>query len=241
MATDSVRELSRKWAAGDIDRETYRRQRRALIEDVVSGARPLVPYRVPEPPQPTVFPYDDDDGDTTQEIIAPVVAAAARGHAGTARAGRWALLLGIAAVALSAVLGWWLQSNHGGPAGESVTRATAASPAAPSPGLLEDFLAAKLWSTAHLEQLARAWQSLTAEQRAALAASDDMRRFTDALLAQLAGERALADLGDAEHARARQEELLTLARRLGVADVRLERARESLRDGRAAASNPPEQ
>ncbi|MEQ8660161.1 MAG: hypothetical protein RLW62_05035, partial [Gammaproteobacteria bacterium] len=116
MSTDTLRELSRKWAAGDIDRETYRRQRRELIDAIVNGTRPLVPYQAPEPPQPTVFPYDDDDGDTTQEIIAPVVAAATRAHAARAQR-RTRLLLpgGLLAIA-AALLAWWWPDGSPPPA-----------------------------------------------------------------------------------------------------------------------------
>ena len=96
---DTVRGLSRSYAAGDIDRDAYRLLRRQLIGGIVDDELELVPYAVPAPEAPTVFPYEDDDGDTTQEIIPPV---AADNPAGTAPGGG-APFSGVPAATLPAI------------------------------------------------------------------------------------------------------------------------------------------
>lgn len=228
MSTPTLRALSRRLAAGDLDRETYRRRRRELIEAIVSGDEPLVPYEEPEPQQPTIFP-DDDDGDTTQEIIPPLLAAAERAQ----RRPRGPRLLLVAAgllVALAA-LAWWLLDTR------PPTAPRVATQTLPAPDLIERFVREDSWTSASLSRLAAAWAALDANTRESLRTSDAMRRLTDAMLGELAGERALLDLGDTAHALARQGELFDLAHRLGLDDARLRRAREAwqqARDGHAA-------
>ncbi|MGR8922103.1 MAG: hypothetical protein ACU85V_20995, partial [Gammaproteobacteria bacterium] len=102
MTHDTLRALSRTYAAGDIDRETYRRERRALIEAIVAGEHPLLTFLPPEPESPTVFPSDDDEGDTTQEVIPSVaMMAAAEGR----KRPNFVLLLAVA-VLIGAALAW---------------------------------------------------------------------------------------------------------------------------------------
>lgn len=234
MSTPTLRGLSRKLAAGDIDRETYRRRRRELIEAVVSGAERLVPFEEPEPQQPTVFP-DDDDGDTTQEIIPPVLKAAER----VQRRRRGPRLL-IAAVLLAALAGltWWLLGARPPltPSSAPRTVPNATTDTVPSADVIERFVRENSWTSASLSRLAAEWATLDADVRDALRDSDAMRRLTDGMLGELASERALVDLGDAAHALARQGELFDLARRLGLDDARLRRARDAWqqsRDGHA--------
>ncbi len=227
MSTQTLRALSRSLAAGDIDRETYRRRRRELIEAIVSGAVPLVPYEEPEPQQPTVFP-DDDDGDTTQEIIPPLLAAAERAE--RRPRGPRLLLVAVLLAALAA-LAWWLLGTRP-PAAPGV----ATQPLPPS-DVIERFVHEDSWTSASLSRLATAWDALDADVRDTLRSGDAMHRLTDAMLRELASERALLDLGDTAHALARQGELFDLARRLGLDDPRLRRARDAwqqARDGHAA-------
>ena len=49
---DTVRGLSRSYAAGDIDRDSYRLLRRQLIGGIVDDELELVPYAVPAPEAP---------------------------------------------------------------------------------------------------------------------------------------------------------------------------------------------
>ena len=69
MSNDTLRGLSRSYSAGAIDREAYKAQRRDLLDGIVADPGSLVAFTPPEPEARTVFPYDEDDGDTTQEIM----------------------------------------------------------------------------------------------------------------------------------------------------------------------------
>ncbi len=225
MSSETLRELSRTYAAGDLDRESYRVKRRELIERIVAGEAPVVAWRAPEPEAPTVFPYDEDDGDTTQEIM-PAVATAA--GADEARGFPWLTVL--VTLAVVAAVAWgalqWLARDDGGE-----------PPAVPVPAviekdLLERFLADNSWTSASLAALRRAYDDLAPDGRAALAGSDSLRRMGDALLRQIGSERALLGIGDAEEALDAQAELLDLAEHLGITDERFRRAREVWVDAR---------
>lgn len=221
MTSDTLRELSRRYATGDIDRDTYRTRRRQLIEDVVAGNVELVPYHRPEPDAPTVFPYDEDDGDTTQEIAPPLPVPQPGGS--RRAAGAYALIGAI--ILVTGLVAWWFAR----PAGDDA--AGVATPvqreASAEIALLENFLAAQSWSAENLEQFAKAWEALDPAARARLRDADAMRRLAEVILAQIATENALIGLGDTATALEAQRNLLDFAARLGINDPRLDRAEEN--------------
>ena len=49
MSNETLRDLSRTYAAGDIDRDTYRLERRRLLERIASGEQVVNRFRLPEP------------------------------------------------------------------------------------------------------------------------------------------------------------------------------------------------
>ena len=228
MASETLRALTRTYAAGELDRETYRLQRRRLLEDVAGGVQPVVAFKMPEPEAPTVFPYDDDDGDTTQEIIPGVEGAAAAGEAAERGQQRLFVILALALIVVG-VIAWFFLSRTDDvplPAPEPpVERATPIAAPVPPPRLFDDFLGANDWSTASLDALTRGWDDLGAEARGALADSTSMVRLTDALVQQVNSQSALIDLGQAEGPLEVQDELLRLAAHLGLDDARLGQAR----------------
>ncbi|MGE0483432.1 MAG: SUMF1/EgtB/PvdO family nonheme iron enzyme [Gammaproteobacteria bacterium] len=230
QSKDTLRGLSRGYAVGDIDREAYRLQRRELIGAVVAGERELVPFSAPAPESPTVFPYEDDEGDTTQEII-PAVAA----DLGTnAAAGGRGPLLAVVIVALCAAIGigWWLWRPAAAPA-PAASPAAAQHETAPAPDPVARFLAVNVWNLDSLNGFVAEWQDLDAAARAELVEHGALRRLGDAVLAQIAGETALMDLGDPRDALDAQERLLDFADRLAIDDARLERARREWHEARS--------
>ncbi|MEX2479274.1 MAG: hypothetical protein WD928_00290 [Gammaproteobacteria bacterium] len=220
MSSVTLRELSRRYATGDIDRDTYRRRRRALIEDIVAGNIELLPYQPPEPDTPTVFPYDDDDGDTTQEI-APPLPVPQRG--GRRRAAGAYALMG-AVIIVTGLVAWWFTRPAGNDSvgvASPVQRETSAETE-----LLENFLSTQPWAAANLNQFAQAWAALDPAARARLRDADAKRRLAEAILEQIATENALIGLGDTATALEAQRDLLDFAARLGISDPRLDRAQE---------------
>ncbi len=227
MHATNLRDLSRAYAVGALDRETYRRQRHELLTRIVAGQLAVLPYQAPEPEQRTVFPYDEDEGDTTQEILAPLVArkpAVAR-----KRQVPWLAILAVLLLSAAGAAYYFMPSLHtSGPSTPVV-----AADATPASDPLTVFLAANLWHGPQLEALGTHWDELDEASRATLRGTPTMRRLTDKALEQIQAENALITLGDAEEALATQQQLLDLMDRLGVDDQRLRRAREAWRTASA--------
>ena len=219
----NLRELSRAYAVGALDRDSYRRQRHELLTRIVAGQLAVLPYQPPEPEQRTVFPYDDDEGDTTQEILAPLVASkpAVARH----RAVPWLPIFGV--LALGAAGAAYFLLHAATTAGPRAAVSVANTPATSDP--LTTFLAANQWHSPQFEALGARWDELDQASRASLRSAAVMRRLTDKAFEQIQSENALITLGDAEEALSTQQQLLDLMDRLGVEDQRLRRARETWR------------
>lgn len=224
MSGTTLRDLSRAYAAGALDRETYRRQRHELLTRIEAGQVAVQSFHLPEPEQRTVFPYDDDEGDTTQEILTPLTPSRPVATPGKRRGPLLALvgvlLLGGAAAA------WYF--TH--PAHDATPAAPEGAPqVAASVDPLIEFLNANQWDGPQLDALSTRWDALDDSARAALRAAPSMRRLTDKALDQIQAENALITLGDAEESLTTQQQLLDLMDHLGVEDARLLRAREAWR------------
>ena len=244
MNISTLRDLSRAYALGSVDRETYRKQRHDLLTRIVAGELPVLTYQPPEPEQRTVFPYEDDGGDTTQEILAPLLTLQSPSAKAPRKRGKL-ILLTVLALALGAgalALREFFRSAPTVPA----TTVVPAGPAAVA-DLFAEFLATNQWHSAPLAALGARWDRLDDTARQQLRSAPTMRRLIDKTLEQIQAERALMALGDADEALANQQQLLELMARLGAQDARLARAsevwqaahneRQKLRA--AAASNKP--
>ncbi len=227
MNTTTLRDLSRAYAAGALDSETYRRQRHELLTRVVAGQMPVRPYQAPEPEQRTVFPYDEDEGDTTQEILPPQ-RSTKPAPTQRKRTLPWFAIGGV--LALGAAVAF-----HRLQLGEAVAPASpVASISAPTvQDPLTAFLTANQWNGPQLEALGRRWDQLDDAQRAQLRDAPSMRRLTDKAIEQIQAENALIALGDAEESLTTQQQLLDLMDRLGAEDSRLRDAREAWRKASA--------
>ena len=219
----NLRDLSRAYAVGALDRDTYRRQRHELLTRIVAGHLAVLPYQAPEPVQRTVFPYDDEEGDTTQEILAPLLAS--KPMVARKRSVLWLAIVG--ALALGAAGVAYFLMHAADRAGPSTPASAANTPTTSDP--LTIFLTANQWHSPQLEALGARWDELDEASRARLRNAPALRRLTDKALAQIQSENALITLGDAEEALTTQQQLLDLMDRLGVEDQRLRRAREAWR------------
>ena len=234
MSATTLRDLSRAYAAGALDRETYRRQRHELLSRIVAGELPVGAFQPPEPEQRTVFPYEDEDGDTTQEILAPQLAALM-----AAKTPRWRspwlvvvlAILGIAAAGFGLHLLWPPAPDAAPLAGPANDTPPPVAPSESDP--LQTFLSANQWNAVTVERLDAAWQQLDQAARERLHATPAMRQLLDKTLEQIQAENALLALGDDEEALSAERRLLDLMDTLGVRDERLQRAREGWQTGQA--------
>ena len=228
MNATTLRDLSRAYAAGALDRETYRRQRHDLLTRIVAGQLAAQSYQAPEPEQRTVFPYDDDEGDTTQEILTPLPVSKMPVRAAAAKTPTRAMLA-LLLVAGAAGAYFFLAGDKSAPASAPVASNEVAAVADP----LSAFVAANQWDGSQLQALGAQWDTLDEAARSALRGAPVMRRLTDKALDQIQAENALITLGDAEEALSTQQQLLDLMDRLGVEDARLRKAREVWRSASA--------
>ena len=228
MNLATLRDMSRAYALGSLDRETYRMQRHALLTRIAASALPVLAFAPPEPEQRTVFPYEDDTGDTTQEILAPLLVLPT-----TSAPRKGGLLVIVAVIALALGAGGWALRHYGVSEPASPTFAVAPDSASRASDPLTEFLIANLWHSPNLDALGERWDSLDSTTREQLRSAPSMRRLIDKVLEQIQAERALLTLGDAEEALATQQQLLDLMTRLGAQDPRLLRAREAWQAARA--------
>jgi uncharacterized protein HemX len=221
MNPPTLRDLSRAYALGSLDRETYRKQRHELLTRIAAGELPVLAFTAPEPEQRTVFPDDDSAGDITQEILAPMLAQQAHRPAGSG--GLSVMVVVVVAVALAA--GAWTWRHHQPSQPLVAQPATAAEQPALTPDPLTEFLDANQWQSTDLMALDQRWDSLDTATREQLSKAPSMRRLLDKVLEQIQAERALLSLGDGREALASQQQLLDLMAHLGVQDPRLQRGR----------------
>lgn len=228
MNATTLRDLSRAYAAGALDRETYRRQRHDLLTRIVAGQLTALSYQAPEPDQRTVFPYVDDEGDTTQEILTPLPAIKVPVRAAS---GKPPMLAIIALLLVGGAVGAYLFLAADKAAPATAPAATTEIVTAADP--LSAFVTANQWDGPQLQALAAQWDTLDEASRSALRDAPVMRRLTDKALDQIQAENALITLGDAEEALSTQQQLLDLMDRLGAEDARLRKAREVWRSASA--------
>ena len=173
MSIQTLQALSRSYAAGDIDREAYRLQRRELLASIAEGEIPVIPYRPPEPETPTVFPDSEDDGDTTQEVI--LITAPQRSAPQQSQTSFVAIIV-FAVIGAGIV---WLTLNTGDKHAGLPEETAVERESTPSLDLIAAFLAENVWTPERTLGLSKEWSHLGIADRDALGHSESMRRLTD--------------------------------------------------------------
>lgn len=221
----SLRALAADYADGRVDRKTFTRERRRIIDGIVAGEIPLPPEEVP-PSAPGVDPADED-------ITIDAARQRAAARAAPPAAGRRTPWIGVAAaIALVTVAVLGVKRMTTPPPMRPTIQATAAVPP-----VVARFLAANRWDEAALQRFAEDWRALTGPQRDALRASPAMSQLADHLQTRWNEARALLALGDRDNALAAQRRLLDLARTLGIGGERLDRMEA---EWRALTKAPPQ-
>ena len=172
MKSSQVRDLARRYAAGQLSQENYRGQRRALIDSIASGQQPLAYHemRVKSPGR-----------HTRMKLIAVAVAVV--------------LLLGVALK-----LGWkTLRGTHKTAAPAASTALALPPLPAPGPDLVSGFVDANDWSDASLQGLEHRWVALPSEDQGKARDSMMYPRLVANLRQQITSEKAVANGGPDLH------------------------------------------
>ena len=235
MTAETLRSLSREYAAGDIDRESYRKTRHHFLERVAAGEQAVERFVPPEPESPTVFPADDD-GDKTQEIIQPAAGSSAASASTDGALKPMTLVIAlIIGVGLAFAGLKWFGDKSKTPAPVS---AVAEIERAPASDLFSEFLHVNHWTPQRLQQLTTSYAALGSGDQGSLQAGDSASRLRDAFVQQINAESALIDLDDSGRALETQDALLATAESIGLDGPRLREARKQLQkviDSRAAS------
>jgi|GEM_PF-6995116 len=190
MRSSQVRDLARRYATGKLSQESYRSQRRSLIDSITGGTVALA-YREEKPP--VKRPRFDSKlvGLTVVVLIAVgvgVVLAIKRSDAAHAPAS--------------------------GTAQAAVAPAAPVVPQAPGPALVHTFVDADDWTDGSLQSFERRWQSLGTDEQAKAKDSLTYPRLVSEVRQQIDSEKAVTGSNSAGDAHL--TELLKLAKILGV-------------------------
>lgn len=190
MRSSQVRDLARRYATGKLSQESYRSQRRSLIDSITGGGVVLT-YRE-EKPAVTRPRFDSKLlGLTVVVLIAVGVGVVlAIKHSASAHAA------------------------GSGAAQAAVAPAAPVTPPAPGPALIRTFVDADDWTDGSLQSFSRRWESLGADEQAKAKESLTYPRLVSEVRQQIDSEKAVAGSGAASDAHLM--ELQKLAKTLGV-------------------------
>lgn len=190
MKSSPLRDLARRYAAGNLPLSDYRAQRSRLIDSYVSGQQEIN-YRETRP----------------VVLVTPRVWL------------RWSLIGGLGLFAVMLVSAYVLLPERPGmpeTKQPAVERDNPGQTTDPGTVLLEDFLRTGKWDDADLQQLETRWFELTAFQREGARRSLWYRRLEAEIRRRMKEQRVLADINGMPDAQLREARLRTFAQRLGI-------------------------
>lgn len=194
MKSSPVRDLARRYAAGELSQENYRNQRRALISAITSGNQSLT-YR------------DDNPEGAVRPGQVKLLAMAA------------AAVVVLAVVFIVA----WKEADKGHVASTAAdTGVTAAAVPLPTPGptLVRGFVENNDWADSSIEDFIRDWHKLTADDQQKARGSMLYPRLESELREQIASERAMISATGGSKGDPHLVLLQRMAETLGVTDAR---------------------
>lgn len=188
MKYSQVRDLARRYATGKLSQESYRSQRRSLI-DSITDDRVQLAYRQDE-------------------------RAAARPRFNTKLLGLVMVTVVVAGICVVLFLRYSAKGQGGAQAAAAHTSAVPVAPPAPGPDLVRSFVETDDWSDTSTKNFERRWESLGADEQAKAKDSPVYSRLVSAVRQQIDAEKAVAGSDGANDAHLL--ELQKLAKTLGV-------------------------
>jgi len=187
VRSSQVRDLARRYATGKLSQESYRSQRRALIDAITGGGMPLA-YREEE-------------------------RAAKRSRFNSRLFGLTAVVLIAAGMGVVLVVKH-SSARHASGVQPAMPPAAPATPLAAGPALVRTFIDADDWTDGSLQSFGRRWQSLGSDEQAKAKDSLMYPRLVSEVRQQIDSEKAVAGSNSAGDLHLM--ELQKLAKTLGV-------------------------
>lgn len=236
--------LAKEYAQNVIDRDSYRKSRSELIQEICAGKievktrEYLAPLEsLPEDLEDTreniitQFSREEKDTETVPGYQSAQKSAqkpepvqrqsAVKSYPSSGNNSNKNILIGtgiIVTMCIITLLILFLPGTNDAPPSDVINQVSQ-----PSTGqnLIIDFIQKKNWTQDNLDLFVSSWQQLTDEEQTAVQTSPEMKRLVNTIYQQLLDERALLSLGDVENAVANQQVLINFADQLGIDDARL--------------------
>jgi formylglycine-generating enzyme required for sulfatase activity len=245
-----LRELAKEYNQNVLDRESYRKSRRELIQGICAGEIEVEKHEY-------LFPIEDlpeEINETCENIITQLSYSATAdsdatvpGRAGSAPVARPKpkaspapssaprprfiirqknIVIGMTIIILLSVITLTILLFPA--TDDSSIQITEVQVAEYNSGqiLITDFIQQKNWSQDNMMSFVTSWQQLSKEELTAVQTSPEMKRLTSTIYQQLLDERAVLSLGDLspgdiKNAVANQRSLVNFANQLEINDARL--------------------
>jgi len=218
----TLRGLARNYANGTLNKETYRKERTAYLDSVLSGK--LSVQQLPHPPRSTT--------QTPGEMPERKAVSATEPTRPDSFNPRILLLAGAAVIALVVIIVLIIFSGEDEQATSTTGSATATvAPTPPAPasaitqsaaqGLIKAFLASNVWSETSLQAFLVEWNAIPDAEKAGINSTVEFSQLTGSIYKKLVEERALSTIGNPETSLEKQRQLVEFASRIGITDPRI--------------------
>jgi hypothetical protein len=242
MSNQTLRELAKNYALGEIDKDNYRKSRVELITAITAGKVNVEAIDFPPP----LMPSEEEAAITETakrdktEVVSPAskqkptpngTASKQQSSAKTNKKLPIMFITVSSVIVISLIIVVIL--FYPKPPGSATTETTNASNKAQAPtpavtastnmageSLIADFLTQKNWSEDSLDTFLNSWSALSQEERDSAKPSKRMQRMHDSIYKQFLEEKALSSI-DSEKAALKQEKLIEFAKAIGIDDSRL--------------------
>ncbi len=242
MSNQTLRELAKDYARGEIDKDIYRKSRVELITAITAGKVNVKAIDFPPPLMPSeeeAAITETAHRDTTEIVSSPAKNKSATRKPPThqhslSETNKKSPLIFIsvsAVIVISLIIVVIL--FYPKPPGSTATETTNISNKAQAPtptatantnmggeSLIADFLRQKSWTKDSLDTFLNTWLALSQKDRDSAQPSKRMQRMHDSIYKQFLEEKALSSI-DSEKAALKQQQLIEFASAIGIVDSRL--------------------
>ena len=242
----NLRELAEEYAQNVLDRESYHKSRRELIQKICAGEIEVeeheylfpiedLPEEINETCENIITqlsrPATDDSDATVPGRTGSSSVARPKPKASPAPRPRWIIqqkniVIGMAAIILLAIITLTILLLPATDDSSIQKPEVQVSEYNSGQILITEFIQQKNWSQDSLASFVTSWQQLSDEELNAVQTSPEMKRLTSTIYQQLLDERAVLSLGDLslgdiKNAVVNQRLLVNFANQLGINDARL--------------------
>jgi formylglycine-generating enzyme required for sulfatase activity len=240
----NLRTLAKEYAQNVLDRNSYRKSRRELIQKICAGEIEVETHEYLTPIENLPEIIDDTRENIITQLSHPATAdsdATVPDRAGSPPVKRPEpspaprprliirqknIVIGMTIIILLSVITLTILLFPA--TDDSSIQITEVQVAEYNSGqiLITDFIQKKNWSQDNMMSFVTSWQQLSIEELTAVQTSPEMKRLTSTIYQQLLDERAVLSLGDlslgdVKNAVANQRSLVNFADQLGINDARL--------------------